>query len=163
MNTLIVYASLHGCSIKCAKILSKLLEGNIDIVNLKKEYSIDFTKYSTIIVGGSIHTGHINPSIKKFCNENENEILSKNLAVYLCFMDPTSKGDYYISHSFSPNLVKHIKVKGYFGGEFNFNKMTFFEKFYIQKTTKINHSVSKIDVKKIQSFSIKMNTIICSN
>ncbi|MFC2137313.1 flavodoxin domain-containing protein [Bacteroidota bacterium] len=163
MNTLIVYASLHGCSKKCAYLITNLLEGNTELVNLKKEYNIDFNKYSNIIIGGSIHTGHINPSIKEFCNKYEKQLMLKNLGVYLCFMDPIEKGDYYIFNSFSDKFVDHIKVKGYFGGEFDFDKMTFFEKLFIQKTTKINQSISKIDPKKIQSFCIQMNALICSN
>jgi len=163
MNTLIIYASLHGCAKKCAFLVTNLLEGNYKLINLKKEYEVDFSKYKNIIIGGSIHTGHINPCIKDFCKKHENELVKKNIGVYLCFMDPVEKGDYYISSSFSQKFVNHIKIKGYFGGEFDFDKMTFFEKLFVQKTTKINQSISKIDPKKIQNFCLKMNALISSN
>ena len=163
MNTLIVYASIHGCTKKCAYLITNLLEGNYELINLRNEYIIDFTKFKNVIIGGSIHTGHINPRIKEFCDKYENELLKKNIGVYLCFMDPIEKGDYYISSSFSNKFIEHIKVRGYFGGEFDFDKMTFFEKLFIQKTTKVNQSISKIDPKEIQNFCLKMNALISSN
>ena len=54
MNTLIVYASLHGCTKKCALQLSKHLIGKTNLHNLKDAINIDLSKYSNIIIGGSM-------------------------------------------------------------------------------------------------------------
>lgn len=163
MNTIIVYASLHGCTKKCAHMLSRLLEGKTDVINIKKNIDVDLSKYNTIIIGGSIHTGHINPSIDFFVTKHQNELIKKNLGVFLCFMDPISKGDYYFKKSFPDKIVNHVSVKGYFGGEFNFDKLTFFEKLFVKKTTNIDCSVTKIYEQQIHDFSARINNFICAN
>jgi menaquinone-dependent protoporphyrinogen oxidase len=163
MNTLIVYASLHGCTKKCALKLSQHFIGKTTLVNLKVPNSIDLTKYSNVIIGGSIHTGHINPSIKNFFAKNINILLSKNIGLFLCFMDDKKKFEYYLNKSFPEEIIKSSKVCGYFGGELNFYKMTYFEKLYIRKTTNIQKSVSKINENSILDFCNKMNKFIGAN
>ncbi|MGV8154838.1 MAG: hypothetical protein ACLKAL_13375 [Alkaliphilus sp.] len=44
MNTLIVYATKYGSTEKCSKILSKYLEGTVDLCNLKNANDVDLSK-----------------------------------------------------------------------------------------------------------------------
>ncbi len=163
MNTLVVYASLHGCTKKCATYISKYLIGKIKIINIKDEKNINFSEFSNIIIGGSIHTGHINPLIYNFCQQNLRLLVNKNIGIFLCFLDNEDKFEYYLFKSFPTELLKHVKVKSHFGGEINYKKLTFFEKLYIEKTTKINNSVSKINNRSIIKFCDQMNKFIGAN
>lgn len=163
MNTLIVYASLHGCTKKCAIHISKYLIGKIKIINIKDEKNVYLSEFTNIIIGTSIHTGYINPLIYNFCKKNLDLLVNKNIGVFLCFLDNENKFEYYLSKSFPHELLKYVKAKSYFGGEINYSKLTFFEKFYIEKTAKINNSVSKIKNQSIIKFCDQMNKFIGAN
>ena len=52
-----------------------------------------------------------------------------------------------------------VKASAYFGGEFYFDKMNFFEKLIVKKISKIPGSMSKIDQIAIKSFSKKMDEV----
>lgn len=163
MNTLIVYASLHGCTKKCAIKLSQFLLGKVTVKNFNDLKNIDFFKYSNIIIGGSIHTGYINPQITQFCEQNLKTLLSKNIGMFLCFMDTENKFIFYLNRSFPSKLIKVAKVKGHFGGEIDFKKLTLFERMYIEKVINMNQSISKINNKSIIEFSERMNKFISAN
>lgn len=163
MNTLIVFASLHGCTKKFANKVSENLDGNITLVNLKESCTVNLDCFSTIIIGGSIHAGYINPCIQLFCERNLDILLAKNIGLFLCFMDSEEKFNYYLNKSFPPELTKIASAKEYFGGELDFEKLTFFEKLFIERTTKIKKSVSKINYDSISKFCNIMNVFVTAN
>jgi|SRR3972149_8151695 len=163
MNTLVVFASIHGCTKKCAQLVAKKIIGKTCVINLKTTDINDLNNFSNIIIGGSIHTGHINPRIKLFFDKFLESLKNKNIGFFLCFMDSENKFEEYIKKSMPAELLNSVKVKGYFGGELDFKKMTFFEKLYIQKTTHIKSSVSNINKSSINDFCDKMNKFIGSN
>ena len=55
--------------------------------------------------------------------------------------------------AFPEELIKHASSRGIFGGEFNFEKMNFIERFIVKKVVKVDKSVSKIDEEKINKFA----------
>ena len=62
-------------------------------------------------------------------------------------------------NAFPKELHEVAKANAYFGGEFNFEKMNFFEKFIIRKISHVKESVSKIDHAAIEQFSTRMDKI----
>lgn len=83
MNTLIVYASKYGCTEKCAKLLSKELYGEVDIINVKRMRDIDISKYEKIIIGGSIYIGKIQKGVTQFCSKNLHKLKEKIISTNL--------------------------------------------------------------------------------
>lgn len=162
MNTLIIYATLHGTTEKCAFKLAKILHGNIKTINLSNLENIELEKYSNVIIGGSIHVGHPNPRILKFCNENLNELLKKNIGLFLCFMEKFTKGDEYLHKSFPLMLIQHAKATGFFGGELIFPKLSAFEKKIVTRIG-VKKTVTKVRLKEIIKFGLLMNRFIISN
>ena len=90
MKTLIIYQSRHGSAEKAAGILAEKLEGEVSVVNLKKEKKPDISGFESIIIGGSIHASHVQDGISKFCQKNKDMLLKRKLGLYLCCME---KGD----------------------------------------------------------------------
>jgi menaquinone-dependent protoporphyrinogen oxidase len=78
MTTLIVYASKHGCTEKCAHKLQERITGEVEMLNLKKPVTFSPEKYDMIIIGGSIHAGKIQKRIKKFCLNHLDVLKKKN-------------------------------------------------------------------------------------
>jgi menaquinone-dependent protoporphyrinogen oxidase len=162
MNTLIIYATIHGTTEKCAFKLTEILCGNIKTINLSSNEQIDLQKYSSIIIGGLIHAGHLNPRIFKFCTDNLQELLNKNIGLFLCFMERCTKGDEYLHKSFPPSLIQKAKATGYFGGELKYEKLSFFEKKIVSRLG-VNKSVTKVKIEEIIKFGMLMNRFINSN
>ena len=159
MKTIIIYESLHGSTEKCAKRLSELINTDLHLARLKDTDDIQLDEYETVIIGGSIHHGVIQTRIEKFINENQEVLLKKNLGLYLCCMEEGDTAKKQFDNAYSVKLREKAIAKGFFGGEFNLRKMSFFEKKFTRKLTGISNSVSKLKDEEIQSFAKRINEV----
>ena len=152
MSAVIIYMSLHGCTEKAAVMLSEMSWKKVDLVNLREHDPPYLDIYDTVIVGGSIHMGQIQGKIRRFCNDNENELLGKRLGLYLCHMCEGKTAVMQFNDAYSEKLREHAVAKGLFGGEFNFDKMSVYEKSLVKKTAGMDKSISKINLQAIKGF-----------
>jgi len=152
MKTAIVYASKHGCTEKCAKKIQNALGDEVKLFNLKSTKKIESVKFDGIIIGGSIHAGHIQKKIRNFCQKNIDVLKTKKVGLFLCCMEVGDVAQKQFNNAFPKELIQHTSATGILGGEFNFENMNFFEKAIIKKVAKINKSVSKISEEKIETF-----------
>lgn len=152
MKILIAYSTKHGCTEKCADRLKNMLTGEIELLNLKNSNTIDLNNYETIIIGGSIHAGQIQKRVKKFCLNKLNMLKEKKVGLYICCMKEGKDAETEFNEAFPEELINHASAIGIFGGEFNFEKMNFLERFIVKKIAKIDKSVSKIYEENITEF-----------
>ncbi len=152
MSSLIIYMSLHGCTEKAAKKLASISWKKVDLVNLKNNPFPSLEGYHTVIIGGSVHMGEIQGKIRKYLAENETELLTKRLGLYLCHMQQGEEAVRQFNKSYSKALRDHAVAKGLFGGEFNIDKMRAHEKMLVEKSAGIENNVSMIDMKAIEGF-----------
>lgn len=157
MKTLIIYASKHGCTEKCSNLLKDKLNGEVKIVDIKKDSIPEITAFDNIIVGGSIYVGKIQKEIKNFCLKNSSTLVNKKLGFFTCGMSENEIAEKQISTSFPEELLTNAVAKAYFGGEFIFKKMNFFERFIIKKVSKTNKDTSKISKENINKFARLIN------
>ncbi|GAB1474149.1 hypothetical protein MASR2M69_15900 [Bacteroidota bacterium] len=156
MRTAIIYATSHGTTGKVANIIKERLSANntkeesINIFNLKQNSNIDLSVYDTIVLGGSIHAGNIQGSVKEFCKNNLVDLLQKRVALFICAMN---KPEYEteLKNSFPELLFNHAISKEVVGGEFLFDKMNFIEKMLVRNISGIKETTSKIDDSKIEA------------
>lgn len=152
MSALIVYMSLHGCADKAARRLADISWQQVDLVNLRNQSPPPIDSYKTVIIGGSVHMGQVQGKIRRFCNDNEDELLTKRVGLYLCHLYEGEEAVKQFNDAYSEKLRKHAISKGLFGGEFNMEKMSIFEKAIVKKTTGLEGSISRIDDKAIEAF-----------
>jgi menaquinone-dependent protoporphyrinogen oxidase len=157
MKILIVYATKHGCTEKCVNKLKNRLTGEIELLNLKKSAKIDLNNYETVIIGGSIHAGQIQKSVKRFCLNYLNLLKEKKIGIFICCMEEGEKAADQFNRAFPEELIKQASATGIFGGEFNFEKMNFIERFIVRKIAKVDKSVSKIYEENITKFVSQIN------
>lgn len=143
MKTLIVFATTHGCTEQCALKVCGGLKNEAEPVNLKQNSKIDPAAFDAVIIGGSIHAGRIQKRVKKFCDANQNVLLTKKLGLFLCCMDKDLAQKQFDSN-FPETLRKHATAKGIFGGKFDFEKMNFMAKAIVKKAAGVTESVSTI-------------------
>ncbi len=156
MKTLIVYMSNHGCTENVVNELKEKLDSKTSIVNLKKDPNPDLKEYRRIIIGGSIHAGQIQRKIRDFCERNLNVFQFKEVGLFICCMYESQVAKDQLKNAFPEKLHQYSKTEAIFGGEFNFEKMNFFEKMIVKKVAHVNESVSNIDHKAIEKFARMM-------
>lgn len=156
MKTLIVYATKHGCTEACADRLSKKLSGNVDLCNLKEGKLPDLSQYDKIIIGGPVYIGKISKEVNEFCAGNLEVLKNKKVGLFICGMSEDTAMDE-IKASFPAELLEGAAAREYFGGEFIFSRMNFFERVIVRKIAKVDKDVSKILVQNIDNFAKAMD------
>lgn len=159
MKTLITYCTSHGCTEKTARELKEYLQSDVDLCNLKKDNLPPLQNYERIIIGGSIHAGKIQKRVKDFCNTHFEALTQKELGLFICCMEEGEKAERQLQDAYPEELRQQAKAAAYFGGEFNFNKMNFFEKMIVKKVAHVNQSTSSVNHLSIQNFSKRMDKI----
>jgi menaquinone-dependent protoporphyrinogen oxidase len=145
----------HGCAEKAAALLEEKMNDDVTIINLKKNSKPDLSKFDTIIIGGSIHAGKIQKGIKNFCQKNLDTLLKKRLGLFLCCMEEGETAQKQFDEAYSEELRNHAAAAGLFGGEFDLNKMNFFERAIVKKVGNISENVSKLNEAAISQFAGK--------
>lgn len=151
METLIIYASKHGCAEKCSKLLKERLLGGAVVVNIMKETIPDVTLFSHIIIGGSIYAGTIQKEISEFCLKNLDKLKNKKLGLFICCMNKDS-AEMQLNNAYPKELLNIAAAKGCFGGEFNFTKMNVIERFIVKMASKADKGLPVADGKKDISY-----------
>ena len=159
MKTLIAFCTTHGCTEKTANELKNFLGNNTTLCNLKKDQVPDLDIFDRIIIGGSIHAGKIQKTVKLFCDRNIEILKQKELGLFICCMESGENAQKQLVNAFPAELHDAAKASTYFGGEFNFGKMNFFEKLMVKKIAHVEESISMIDHSAIQMFSNRMDRI----
>lgn len=157
MKTCIIYTTMHGCTEKCAEELKSHLASDAVLFNLKHKTPKELKSYDQIVIGGSIHAGHIQRKIKTFCEKHEALLLQKNLGLFLCCMEDGENAQTQFNNAFPESWRRHAKATGLFGGEFDFNKMGFMAKAIVKKVANVTESVDHIKHESIEEFAVQMS------
>jgi menaquinone-dependent protoporphyrinogen oxidase len=164
MKTLIVFATRHGSSEKCSRLLKERLQGEVVTADLKRGKVPDITPFDKIIIGGSIHVGKIQKSVSEFCQQNVEGLKGKKLGLYICCMNKNDEITQ-LNSAFPRLLLNTALVKECFGGEFVFGRMNMLEKFAVKMVSKSQGNVitdtkkdiSMLSEDKINKFAQVMN------
>ena len=157
MKTAIIFATKHGSTDKCAHTLANELEPYTKVINLENKDPFKINEFETIIIGGSIHAGMINKKIKSFVNKNQEILSEKKLGLFLCCMFEGEKAFEQFQKAFPEKLRNKAVAHGYFGGEFDFDKMNLFEKAIVKKVANVEQSISRINYSNIKAFAKKIS------
>lgn len=118
MSVLIVYGTKTGTSEKCAKYIADRLNEPVTLVNARDGIKIDLSPYDTVIIGGSVRMGHITAAVSKFLEEEEDTLLQKRIALFMCcgFTDEENI-QRQLDINFTPALKEKAVSLKCFGGE----------------------------------------------
>lgn len=151
----IIYASRHGTTEKVSRTIAGLLKGcETDVWNVKSmPEKPALSEYDIIVLGTPIYEGMPLRSMKHFCSTNTDILLSQKLGLFVCGM-LTSKNQLKdeLASAYPQVLQRHAGTVDFFGGEFQWEKMNFLERFIVEKVLKVNSSVSAISEKRIAGF-----------
>lgn len=156
MATLIVYMTSHGCAEKAAEMIRDLLPGEVTLINLEKFEVPSLDKFDTVIIGGSIRIGSIQKKIRKFCENNTDQLLLKKTGLFICCMFEGDTALEQFTGAYPEALRKNSLANGLFGGELEFEKMNAFERMIIKQVANISVDVSKFNTRAVREFAEKM-------
>lgn len=152
MKTLIAYSTTLGCTEQCASRLKEDIGEGVEMARISSRRRYNLKKYDTIIVGGSIHEGMIQRSVHKFCESYLDVLLTKQVGLFVCCMDPEADEQKLISQAFPDVLINHALASGFFGGELNIKKMNLLQKIMTRKAARLQKEPD-IDFKRILAFA----------
>jgi len=152
MKILILYSSKTGTTEKCARLLSKYLKSENSVVDLAKAGEVNPNEFDGIILGSCIRVGRIPGNVKKFVEKNLELLKKKRLGVFFCMGETQDRFEEYLSNNFSKDFLDSCVAKGYFGGEFNFDKMGFIVRKVIKKMSE-GREYPSIKVENIRKFA----------
>ncbi|WP_055666678.1 flavodoxin domain-containing protein [Desnuesiella massiliensis] len=155
MSTLIAYATKYGFTKTCAEMLAKKLDEKTDICDLSSDRP-NLAQYDKVIIGGSIYAGRIRKPVARFCMENLNALKSKKLGFFICGMADGDDAQKQLESSFPRELLSSAVAKESFGGEYDFKKMNFLERFIIKRISGSDKNQCRIMKENITRFVDQM-------
>lgn len=153
MKTAIIYATSRGTTEKAAEKLKNHLRSDVTLINLKKAKSINLADYDAIILGSSIHAGMVQGKMKKFIKAKQDDLHGKKLGLYICCMYEADRAKLQFETAYPEELRKIAVASGLFGGEFDFSKMNFLEKFIVKKVDGHATDISTLSDEEIEKFA----------
>ena len=100
----------------------------------------------------------IQRSVYKFCENNLEFLLEKQVGLFVCCMDPDANEQVLIDRAFPEKLVNHALSSGFFGGELNIKKMNLLQKIMTRKAARLQKEPD-IDFQKILDFAQKIQEL----
>lgn len=157
-NTLIVFASDHGSVEKVARYLFSHLQGKVDLCNLSKRRSFpDIDPYDTVIIGGSIHSGDIQPIIRLFCHELKHKLMNKRLGLFINCLYDGEKGRQQLDKAFPSELNQVAIVRSNFGGILNPTELTALERLILGSDVRKEQAIDSLSWQKIDTFAQQLS------
>ena len=156
MNAAVLYTTKHGTAAKCAALLQDRASQPLTVVNISDNPDFDITPYTRIILGASVYVERIQREMKAFCRKNENQLVSKQIGLYICSGDTGRAGRGYLK-LFGRKIHSHAVSRKLFGSEIYWHKMNMVEKFAMRLIKKSTASSSNLDMQAIQELAVEMD------
>jgi len=157
MKTLIAYASKYGTTEKCANLLKDKLDGEVDVIDIKKTKP-NLSDYDAVIIGGPIYIGKLKKSVEAFCINNLPALIDKKKGFFICHMEFEKSMEELIAKYYPKKLVDTASATSGFGGAFYVSKMNFLNKMMIKKAAGIEEDRDNILYDEIDKFAAKFNS-----
>ncbi|RBQ24466.1 hypothetical protein ALNOE001_01130 [Candidatus Methanobinarius endosymbioticus] len=103
--------------------------------------------------------GRMRKEIKNFIKKNKNTLMEKNLALFICGSNEKD-GIKQINKVFPSEIVSHSIATSFLGGEFNLDKMGFYDKKISQSIIKGANREFNLDDVAIEEFIQEIGIII---
>jgi len=149
----IFYMSTHGTTEEVAKkIGAKLAHSEVELINLGTTDVVDLKKYNTVIIGGSIHLGVVQTKVSQFCKKWENELLNKNLGLFIMCKETGEVAMEQYNNAYSQTLREHASANAMLGFGLKFDQMNFLGEELVSKISGDFENTSHINYEAMNTF-----------
>lgn len=157
MRTLILYFSKYGFTERVAHMLADHFEGDVVVEKCTKDYSVDLTKFDTIILGSPIYVGRPNVDLLDFCDSYQRLLMNKRLGFFVTG-SIENEALPSLEKSVPDGLYRHAKAKAYFGYALNFEKMSFLDRIATRIISRKAQSETVIEAHAIEEFAQQLES-----
>ncbi len=159
MRNIIIYATKHGFTERCASNLKENLTGETTLYKTgSNQGTLNLDQYDKVIIGGPVYVGKLRPELVKFVKENQNKLLGKNLFLFACSGDMEAD---YIKESLPAEIYNKAQHKAHFGAELRYKSLGFMEGIILRLMGKKEYS--RMDVDAIKEMADKVNQFAVTN
>lgn len=155
MKTAIIYYSKHGTTERVAHLIGDELNNEVDYFSLKECPNPNIRTYERIILGTAIYAGTPSRKVTQFCLKNQPLLEQKVIGLFICCMNKEQETEE-LNKAFPEYLQRLTIPKAVLGGEFQFDKLNFIERFLTEKIAKVNSSVASLRYDAITEFAKKV-------
>ncbi len=144
MKTLGIYYSKTGVTRDVMNQIQNAI--TMDVYDIKSQPTSTLNDYQRIIVGTPVYIGMFPSKIKKYLKQNADKLINKELYLYTVGgEEPTDYQALFELSKVDLTLYHHIKKIVYCGGEFRFEKLSFFPRVLLKMVSKHKqkHSASE--------------------
>ena len=154
MKNIIIYATKYGSAAEVAKRIKTELGEETQLCNIITDSVPSLDVYDTVILGGSIYIGKVQKQIAEYSNNHLNELLNKNVGLFLCAGERKEDAQVQqLQTNFPEALYQHATAKEVLGYAFSFEKMKFFDKLIMKKMKGDSISTAEYSDERIASFA----------
>ena len=83
IKTLILYSSVDGQTLKIINRIIELTEGEVTLVNIDDQPTIDFSLYHKVLIGASVRYGNFRKNLLEFVNRHKTQLDSLPTAFFV--------------------------------------------------------------------------------
>jgi menaquinone-dependent protoporphyrinogen oxidase len=144
MSVLIVYATRHGTTARCAKLLAERIPGGAELADLSIG-SPPLEGHTVVLVGGSIYAGRVRPAVARFCEAKREELLGRSVGLFICCLYTGDRARSQLAEAFPPWLAAHAFAAKALGGAVTQARLGFFERLLFSRVTGIREDIDRVD------------------
>ncbi len=159
MNTLIIYATKNGSVAEVAKLISKEINGKVDLINAHENKVEDISSYDNILIGSSVYFGQIDRKIKNFIFLHRPEIMKRKFGIFIMAGEKDEQAmERQLKDTIPNDIYTKANVLSVIGSEIKLNQFSWLVRFILKHVKKIKSSYKNIDSTKIKDFAKNFNT-----
>ena len=142
MKTLIVFATRHGTTAACARLLADRL--GADVADLRAARP-RLEPYDVVLVGGPIYAGRIHPRVRRFCERSRDALLARRVGLFICCLYTGEQARLQLGDAFPPWLSSHAFASRPLGGIVRQAALGALERYMFRKLTGAGGDLERLD------------------
>lgn len=171
VNTLILYSSVDGQTLKIINHIKQRLDGDVSIKNIDDNPVIDFSSYQKVLIGASIRYGNFRPNMIKFVNQYKAQLDTVSNAFFVVCLTARKpekavpENNAYMK-KFEQLSQWQPKCKAVFAGALLYSRYNWWQTLLIQLIMKMTggstdktQDMELTDWSKVESFSVQFNAL----
>jgi len=141
-NTLVLYSSVDGQTLKIIKRITATLQENITLLNIEQPLDIDFSNYDKVLIGASIRYGTFRKNLLDFINTHKVQLdLLPNAFFVVCLTarkpEKACPANNAYMAKFDRLSLWQPRLKGVFAGALLYSRYNWWQTLIIQLIMKI--------------------------
>lgn len=165
INTLILYSSVDGQTLKIINRIIELIEDEVTLMDIDDNPEVDFSLYHKVLIGGSVRYGNFRKNLLDFVNQHKTQLdLLPNAFFVVCLTARNPEKAIPANNAYMAKFDQlsqwQPRLKGVFAGALLYSRYNWWQTLIIQLIMKItggstdsSQDIELTDWSKVETFS----------